>query len=384
LLFRGSACAEEHLAERRERIERLTPAEKRELLDDQQKFLKLDPAERERLRRLSRELDEDEQGAELRRVMQRYSDWLKTLPPYQRAQLLELPPEQRVKKVQEVLADQARRASRGAAWGELTRRAGERPGAAGKSFNRLDPVDVEGLFAWMDAYAKNHASQMLERLPAHRERVKKGLERETDPVRRQELVGWIWLWWEIDSRGKLPSLSDEELADLPSRLSSKTRKQLQSLPPEQQRRMVSGLFTSFMLQQYAARHTGFPLSVASDEELGRFFERELTAEQRDKLASLSGEEMQRTLWRWYIGWKLRQLPPPRPGRDKRFSGPSPRAVNPGAAWPPDSSDVPQRGRRKVETPAEISTPGETRPADRSSSEEPSGKKPKDKSPRNRD
>jgi hypothetical protein len=372
--------AEESPAERRERIEKLAPAEKKELLEHQQRFLKLDPTEQDRLRRLSRELEDDQQGPELRRIMQRYSDWLKTLPSYQRAQLLELTPEQRVKRIQELQAEQARRASRGAAWGELARREwrlSEKPGAAGKPPSRLDPADMEGLFAWMEDYAKKHAGQMLEKLPAQRERVKKGLDRETDPVRRQELIGWIWLWWQIDNRGTLPSLSDQELADLRSRLSPKTRKQLEAISPDQQRRLVSGLFTSFMLQQYAARHTGLPLNWAADEELGRFFERELSAEQRDKLATLSGEDMQRTLWRMYISWKLRQLPPGRGGKDKRPGAGAARSGDSSGSRSAESYDALPRGWRKSLLPAD-KPPSSRSDSGSKASEESATKKAKEK------
>jgi hypothetical protein len=310
--------AEDDPAERRARIESLSPAEKQEILDHQQKFLKLDPAEQERLRRLSRELEDDPQGPELRRVMQRYYDWLKTLPTYQRAQLLELPAEERVKRIQELQAEQSRRTGKGAAWGELARRewrGGDLPGMPKRPPKRLDPADMEGLFTWMDAYAKSHSSQMLEKLPdAHRKRVKQELESLTDPVRRQELIGWIWLWWQLDSRGQQSSINDQDLADLRSRLSPATREKLESRPPAEQWRAVSGLFTSFMLRQYSARHGGVPIRSATEEELARFFEHELKPKERDDLLKLSGEEMQRALWRKYISWKLRQLPPLGPGR----------------------------------------------------------------------
>ncbi len=345
-----SAHAEESLADRRERIEKLSPASKQELLDHQEKFLKLDTAERERLRRLSRELEEDPRGAELRLVMQRYYDWLKTLPPYQRAQLRELPPEQRVKRIQALLDDQSRKAGRGEAWGELARResrAGDLPGMPKRASKRLDPADMEGLFAWMDDYAKRHTDQMLEKLPPKdRERVRQELTRVTDPVRRQELIGWIWLWWQLDNRGRQPSISDRELADLRSKLSPATREKLQSRPPAEQWRAVSGLFTSFMLRQYSARHAGVSIHSATEKELASFFEHELAPQQRELLMNLSGDEMQRALWRMYLSWKLRQLPPLRPGRDKRpgGKGPSPRVQD--ATRQPGPSDLPRAGEFK--------------------------------------
>jgi hypothetical protein len=341
-----SACAEESLAERRERIENLSPAQKQELLDDQEKFLKLDRKEQDRLTGLSRELEKDPQGPELRRVMQRYYDWLKTLPPYQRAQLRELPPEQRVKRVQALLDDQSRKAGRGGVWGEVARResrAGDLPGVAKRSPRRPDPADMEGLFAWMDDFTKRHANQVLEKLPTkdQQERVRQELKRVTDPVRRQELIGWIWLWWLLDNRGKPLSFGDRELADLRSKLSPATREKLESRPPAEQWRAISGLFTSFMLRQYSARHAGVPIESATEKELANFFEHELTPQQREFLTNLSGDEMQQALWRMYLRWKLGQLPPLRPGRDKR---PGAKGVPPWALdtpRQPGGADIPR-------------------------------------------
>jgi hypothetical protein len=346
------ARAEESFEERRERIEKLSPAQKQDLLDHQEKFDKLDRKEKARLRDLSRELDEDPRGPELRLVMQRYYDWLKTLPPYQRAQLRELPPEQRVKRIQALLDDQSRKAVRGESWGELARResrAGDSPGAPKRPARRLDPADMEGLFAWMDDYTKRHTDQMLANLQSKdQERVREELKRVHDPVRRQELLGWIWLWWQLDNRGKPPSFGDEDLANLRLRLSPATRERLESRPPAEQWRMVSGLFTSFMLRQHSARQAGVPVQSATEKELANFFEHELTPQQRESLTNLSGDEMQQALWRMYLRWKLGQLPPLRPGRDKRPGG---------KATPPRTVDSP----RKM-GPSEHARPREVKPS----------------------
>lgn len=319
-----ASVTEEVLAERRERIEKLSPAQKQELLDHQEKFLKLPPEEQDRLRRLSHELETDPQSAELRLVMQRYYDWLKTLPAYQRAQLRELPPEQRVKRVQALLEEQARRPGRGESWGELARResgVGNASGLPKKAARRLDPADMEGLFAWMDEYTRRNTDQVLARLPQKdQERVRQELKRVTDPVRRQELIGWIWLWWQLDNRGKPPAFSDRDLAELRSKLSPATREKLETRSPAEQWRMVAGLFTAFMLRQHSARQAGVPIQSVTEKEMADFFERELTAQQRELLTTLPPDEMQRTLWKMYLGWKLRQLPPVRPAKEKRPGG----------------------------------------------------------------
>lgn len=317
--------ADQTLEQRRARIEALSPAEKQELLERFKRFNRLDPAEQERLRRLRKQLDEDEQGEQLRQVMQRYYDWLKTLAPYRRAELLELPADARVKRIQELLADASRRSGRPTgSWGETMHRAwrgGALPDSAKRPLRRPDPADMEGLFAWMDSYAKRHEDALLKKLPnPQRERLRNELARVTDPVRRQELLGWIWLWWQLDSPSQLPALSDRELAELRSKLSETTRKRLEGLAPAEQWRAISGLITAFLLHQYSSRHTGKPLPAVTEEELAQFFERELTAEQRDKLLNLSGEEMQRQLWRMYVNWKIRQLPF-RVGREKRGAAP---------------------------------------------------------------
>jgi hypothetical protein len=296
--------------------------------------------------------------------------------------LAELPPEQRVKKVQELLqAEQARKTGRAAALGELARRergSGEPPGTLKRPPRRLDPIDMEGLFAWMDQYARNHRKQMFESLPpAHRERVEREFARVTDPVRRQELVGWIWLWWLLDSRGKQPpSISDQELADLRAKLSPATRKKIESRPPAEQWRAVSGLFMSFMLNQYSARHGGTPIHSATEEELASFFEKELTPKQRDDLLRLSAEEMQRTLWKMYVGWKLRQLPPLRPGRDKRQGGAGPWPRPPDATGQPGPPDLPSRGGQRPKIPRDKAMPPSVAPSGRAS-EEPAAKRPKE-------
>jgi len=377
--------AEDTPAERRARIDSLTAAQKQELWENEERFLKMEPAERERLRQLSRQVETDPEGPELRRVMQRYYDWLKTLPPYQRAELQGLSPEDRIRRIQAILADQSRKSGRGGVWGEFARRewrTGEFPGGPKRTPSRLDPADLEGLFTWLDGYVKGHTKQILEKIPpAHRDRVEKELAQRTDPVRRQELIGWIWLWWQLDSRGKLPSLSDQEVAELLSKLSPATRKKLESLPATAQRRAVSGLFSSFMLHQDAARHADVRLPSASEETLAQFFERELKPEERERLLTLSGEEMQQALWRMYLRWRIPRLPPPGSGWEKRPDASDPRPGIQDAPWQPGSPDFPSRGarpRRQQQGSADRKTPSDAVPPDGRNSSEGPTKRPKEK------
>ncbi len=72
----------------------------------------------------------------LYQVMVRYHDWLKKLSPVSRAELLELPGEQRVAKIVETRADQKRRLEQEAIEGEP-----------------LTASDFEHLLKWVEDYA---------------------------------------------------------------------------------------------------------------------------------------------------------------------------------------------------------------------------------------
>ena len=91
-----SARAIDALAERRQQIESLSADQKEELRVKFAKFEALSSDEQEQLRRLHEQLDSDPQGNQLRRTLARYHEWLKSLSPSDRADLLVLPPTERL------------------------------------------------------------------------------------------------------------------------------------------------------------------------------------------------------------------------------------------------------------------------------------------------
>lgn len=322
------ARADETLQVRRAKIESLSPAAKEALLERYQRFIRLDPGEQERVRRLHAALVQDPQSAELRQVMLHYYDWLKTLPPYQQAELRELAPAARVQQIKRLLEWQAQRRGKTPALAESLRdyRLGRgllQP--AGKRGAWLSPQDIEGLLQWFERYVARHADQILRLLPEpQRKQLSRELAQTQDPLRRHELLIAMWLRWQLDNPGKVPLPDAQDLADLRSHLSPETRRRLEQRSLPEQWRLLSSVIPLFVLQQYAARRMDGAFPAVTEEELAQFFEKELKPMQRDQLLNLPADDMARELWRMYLRWKLTQVPRAKERRAGAGPGEAPR------------------------------------------------------------
>ena len=129
----------------------MTPAEKEELNDNYSKFLGLSPEQQEQLTwYLHQKLDIDPNGERLRGVMHRYYDWLKTLSPGERSDLLSLPIADRVAKIKTLKQHQE-------AW------AVKLPDGS-----HLTVADVQVLSDWVKKYAAAHEAELLKDIPPPR------------------------------------------------------------------------------------------------------------------------------------------------------------------------------------------------------------------------
>jgi hypothetical protein len=342
-VWAGLLRAGEDLARRRAQVEALSPVDKEELLEHQKRFARLSPDEQERLRRLNLQIDQSAQGPELRGTMRRYYDWLKMLPPGQQAELSDLRRADRAARIKKLLDEQAKKAAGRPGLPEFARGdwrnapAGLRGAAGGP---RLNPQDVDALLEWLDKYVGRQGKRFLENLPESKRREIEQLARLTDdPVRRHEILAMMWLRWQLDRPGKMPLVSDKDLAELRAKLSPETSKRLESKSADEQRRMISGMIPVYMFRQYAVRGGGRGVPQVSEEELAEFFEKELSAEERDRLLSLPGDDVQRELWRMYVRWKMDKLSPHggrregRPPRTGAPKGPGPLRGGPPGEWP---------------------------------------------------
>ena len=324
-----SAHAEESLAERRQRVAAMTTAQREQLQRRQEQFAALPPAEQTRVRDLHAQLEHDPEEGQLRQVMQHYCDWLKTLPPYRRHELLELEPAERIKRIKKLLQEQTPKALKG-----------------------LNDQDAAALARWLERYAAANEGRLLKSFPEARQRQLM----ELGPSMRHRVIAYcVAQRWQEGGPGKLP-LTDKELADLRAQLSPTSRQWLHSRPPADQWKIIHKWLRAVLVERWASRHLDDPLPPDQETELAEFFEHKLTDAQRDRLLGMPGEEMQRELRRMYL--KEFDLPesPRGGGGGKRASGNLPRAprVKSGAT----KSAPPAAGPAK---PATSPAPGKTPP-----------------------
>jgi hypothetical protein len=305
----AAADEPESLAARRQRVRAMSAADKEELQRAEERFADLDAAERQRLWKLQDDLQQAADGAQLRSVMRRYHEWLKTLSAYGRAELAELEPAGRIAWIQRRLEE------------ERTHRAARPPSSK----------DMDKLLQWMKEYAASHESQLLAAL-SEAERKELG---GSQPMRARRAFWQAWQHWQAAEPGQLPAMvSDKDLASLRARLSPEVRERLEAIPPDRQWQLVIRWLAQSMQHPVALRGLHGPLTGADDKRLADFFEKDLTDQQRDWLLGLPGEEMQQQLQRLFFQRQFfgRNRPPGRPGfrpDDARRGHP------PGTRPPPD-------------------------------------------------
>ncbi len=284
----------------RRRIEKMSPAQKERLRRLHERFLSFEPAERQRIRELHRRLHREEDASQLRRVLDGYCQWLKSLPPYRRAELLEMEPQKRIERIKEIRKEQAK---------------------------RLKPEDMEGILRWMRQYAAKYETRILERIleaipESRRERMAK-----FSPAMRQRVAMWsvMWKWGPKPRSGDFPPRTDEDLATLRSNLSQDARTRLAQKPSSEQWQIVASWARDAVRHYFSSRGSeGSSLSADLEQELDYFFEHELSDERQDYLLSLPSDEMQRALRRMYL-MQFRPPGPPRgPRRPTRPEGPGMR------------------------------------------------------------
>jgi hypothetical protein len=343
-LLAGLSCAtavraDETPQERRQRVEQMDSQTKQELLRRQERFDALEPEEKKKLHRLHEAIQNDPNRDELLRELTRYYDWLKTLTLLQQAELRELPPVERIRRIEELRAEQARRGSgrfgsRGFPFG------GERfpimPG-------QIMPADREHYLRWTREYADEHGRELFDKLPPDaRQKLESQLAGIEDPERRQETLFWlIWLRWHLDHPGRSDFLSDEELDRLQAKLPADTQKQLAGLSPAERRARLFRSIRSLALNQYIMRRSEPVPAVVSRQELDEFFEKSLDPKQRDAMSTSSPQEMERRLFLHFLNSRLPEearfgFGPGRPRRGgpaQGGPGPAGRGASHGPARP---------------------------------------------------
>ncbi|MCE5268584.1 MAG: hypothetical protein LLG00_11930 [Planctomycetaceae bacterium] len=287
---------------RRRRVETMIVGEKDQLRRAQERFLAMQRADQQRLRRFDAELRGNPDAETLESLMHRYCDWLKTLPLYSRGELAELAPDARIKRIKRILDEQAHEGAK-----------------------RLSGKDAEVLRQWMADCVSRREAAFLNTLPdAQRKRLS---EFNQPATRHRILFGMMWQRGVPADTGRLPKwVTENDLAQLQSQLSPAARTRLEELAtPDRQWEQIVTWTRHGPRPSGAAHATRGPFSP-DDERLAAFFEK-LEPQERDRLLSLPGEEMQRQLQRLYL---TRTRPaagqghhPDNPDHSKRLKGDQP-------------------------------------------------------------
>ena len=254
-------------------IKALNPSQKEDLRNKQDRFALLDPAEQNRLRHLHEQIQEDKNPDELRDVMNRYYEWYKSLPSYNRPELANLPAEERMQRIKFYKQEEQTKIT-------------NRPPAG---------EDSKALWNWMGDIAAKREKTFSASLPP---RLQKNLTDMASAARHQFVM---WMMWQRPQGGpnKEPLFSDSDLSDLLQKFTVETRTLLEAKDKADQTRIIQN-WAHNLLRQKNPRRGSDVEDFVKDEPLAEFFEKDLTNEQRDRLMTLSSDDMQRELLRVYI------------------------------------------------------------------------------------
>jgi len=293
--------------ERVERIKAMTDDQRKTLLQKKRRFSNLDAAEQQRLRDIHRQLTQDPQATEFRRVLACYSNWLNTLNVTERAEVESLPPDKRIEKIKELVRAQDLKRARRMAGGF-----------------QMDPSDLAVIHDWFDQFLDQHAQDILATLPdGPFTELKKNYVADRDRV----FLGRLYVQ---SMSPDLPRPSPEEEDALQAKVSQEARAVLEKAEPHERSRIMRWWIGAAVLSRLRT-------SPPSLEELHQFAHESLSDSERLRLESLPADQMYRELRFLYSqrrspGDRGRGFPwgppggqrPPGPGRGPDFDGPPPK------------------------------------------------------------
>jgi len=275
--------AVETIAQRRHRVEAMTPDQREDLLRNEQQFHALPIEEQKRIRDLHAAIDNSPDRDKLLAVMNRYCKWFEDQPPWFRGHLQRLKPKKRVDEIKIQLA------KRKITGNEI----------------RLDDKNRQAVARWMDHYTTEHEAHVIETMvQGPRNGVGKpqpgmprgnavgegetagGLAKLPPQVQHRVAREWLYHRWKSGNPDLIPQVSKEEMASLRASLSPEIRARLEARPAVEQVQIIADWL----------RDTA---SAELDERLAEFFETTLNDEQRDGLMSLPGDDMNRKLREMY-------------------------------------------------------------------------------------
>lgn len=269
---------EPNTQENQSRLSEMTPEQLEQLTRKRHSFELLSPNERDKLRRLDREIHSQPNADQLMQTLRGYHDWLSTLSSQEQAQLKDENPVTRIDKIREQIA-QRRQNDIG-----LTPE------------TRLPISDHEALRKWANDLAAKRQSEIARLRPQDRDRGD-GINRRGPQIQIARLVFAVNLDNTSDEQ-LLTLVSEEDLDKLAQSISSRGREILedQQTHREKVRLVFRWIMASFMTR-------------VSDEELRRFSDEVLTDQERENIYRLGPDDGRQELIRQYNRHRMRRMSP---------------------------------------------------------------------------
>jgi len=274
-------------------IQGMSLAEKESLRKKWEQFKGLDENAKTTKRQLHSQIVADPQSDRLHQVMVRYHEWLSGLRSSQRADLLSLPPDERIKRIQQIVREQEERK-----FAELLEK-------------ELPANDLTSITKWLDQSVNNFAKKIEDKeaefmaslSPEHRTR----LQQIADPQERRRFMAMGILYMgrldATDSPLSKMLPAEEDFQQLRGQLSARGQELFdQAEGTTEQMTLVRQWVRAALMSRRKA------LPKVSDETLEAFRRGELATdsnpefklkpEDQEKLEHLSGERLKQQL-KWY-------------------------------------------------------------------------------------
>ncbi|MFM2097161.1 MAG: hypothetical protein RIS70_4285 [Planctomycetota bacterium] len=311
----------ESLEERRQRVEAMSAEKAAELLDKKDIFYALPQSRQNALRALHRSMEQDPRAEQLDRILGQYYKLLLSLPSTRREELLKLPAEQRLARIQEIVLERE---------------------------SRHRPEDISIALRWLDEFILSHETTIIEPIQENLEKLPEGLRRriqESSGSQARLLIYFVHL---RQGAAKVIPQSDD-FEELYAQLSPGGVRELQVESSDGER------LSKIMRWVFQA---GGRMPSQITEEESRFYLEKLSKADREKLSSYRGEQFRRRLRDMFMNYQFRRgefpsITPPREGgaTGSRESGPTQPV--PDKAAEPASDEVPD----KAPDPAAEQSPG---------------------------
>ncbi len=300
-LFGQPERDEETYAANRNRIEQMTQTERDRVKRRAERYFELDEKDRDRIRQLHHDLQHDKDAQELKKVMERYNDWLTSLSPYERNDIRDkLRKAKTAEKKRQIIEDQrnlqfvdtlegpAREFFKGVSTPQERR-------------ERIMEFRETMYRPGMRSGRSSYPAIALEKLGPFFKAIQAKLElKETEKQQLEKLTGaqrsYRIMALALRQRSRQRSFSSGPLSD------HNLREMVEEVIDDselKQKLLGSRKRPLYAVSQALFRHRGKTAGNPTDQQLSNFFAN-LSPEKRDELMQTGGSDRQRRLRQWYF------------------------------------------------------------------------------------